>query len=184
MTDEAGQYFPNNETTTANSSRGLIYQGVDRNLLHEQLNPDLILVEVKNYLLGITHDVEGNPVRSKSMAYMNDNGANYVISMLTGIVNNNTVLSNIDEKEAYDICRYMMFEIAMHLGFNNEDYELELKKLGSVINFVKNMVLLTLKRSVDKTTLKALTQVERVQYSQVSSPQSERKPIFGMMSKR
>lgn len=171
--------YPGSVYTEDVSSKGMMYNSnVTTNMLQEQLNPDLILELIKNYLLGIKIDDDGNKIVYKDLAYMNEKGANYVYTMLMGVVNNNTVLSNFDDAEAYDLTRYMMFEITIHLGFNNTDYDLELKKLGSVINFIKNMVLITLKRSIDKTTLKALTQVERIQLNQVQGPPKERRSLF------
>lgn len=99
----------------------------------------------------ITLDSQNQLVRKrdgKVKPLMNDVGIERVISLIRGLVNPVTALSNIDDEEANELIRQVLYDFILDLVNNKERWSIEDGDMHTVMSIVKSIVFMQLKRAV------------------------------------
>lgn len=79
---------------------------------------------------------------------MNDFGIERVISLVRGVVNPVTSLSNIDDEEANEIIRQTMYRFIRDLPLNREKWGVEKDDMNTIVSIVTGIVFMQFKRAV------------------------------------
>lgn len=79
---------------------------------------------------------------------MNDFGIERVISLVRGVVNPVTSLSNIDDEEANEIIRQVMYDFICDLCLNQDRWAVHDGDKSTIMSIVKSIVFMQYKRSV------------------------------------
>ena len=79
---------------------------------------------------------------------INDDGIKSIVSMIRSVVNPSVVLSNIDDEDANELIRQLLYALMRHLVYNYKRFEIDEGDIGHIFNIVKPIVFSQVKRSV------------------------------------
>ena len=129
---------------------------MDAGLVQWLEHPYDIMDQLKHTLKGeqlfITEDkskarIERWEVPKGVKPFLNDNGINYVMSVIGAFVNRSATMSYIDDEEIFKIGRLTCDNISIALAMNNGQYGLDMSLYYTVNSIVVNFVYMTLKRA-------------------------------------
>lgn len=115
--------------------------------LIEQLNPEKIIAEMKLTLKGKRIDEETGNVVEEGEPLMNDLGIGRMISTVRSLVNQNTIMSALDEKMINKLMIDFSDDVIDDLTLNWKEYDIKYKTdLDRIEGICKRMGLLALMR--------------------------------------
>jgi len=116
--------------------------------LVEQINPDKILRNLELKLEGKIDDGYGNITKVRD-PLMNKKGISNMILITSAIVNQNTIMSSLNEKEIGKLMKNMTDDIIDKLTLNWKEYDIKDKTdLDTIHNIIVNTSFLALKRAL------------------------------------
>lgn len=149
--------------------------------LVEQINPVHILKEIQLKLRGEIEDVDGD-IKRISEPLMNNVGVGNMLLIASSVVNQNTIMSALDEKEINKMIIQLGEDITDDLTMNWKEYEIKDKiKLDIIEDIVLFMSFSSLKRALHGGERRFLgtTTVESINTSPRMFPQKKE----GILSK-
>lgn len=105
---------------------------------------------------------------------MNDLGIERVISLVRGVVNPVTSLSNIDDEEANELIRQVLYDFTIDLCLNMDRWNVDIGDRGTITSIVKSIVFMQIKRPVaghESHNFRTQTFEQNVQQSYNQPPQ-------------
>ena len=84
----------------------------------------------------------------KHKPLMNDRGIERMIALVRGMVNPVTALSNIDDEEANEIIRQVLYRIIIDLVLNQELWQVDTSDRSTIMSVMKVLVFMQVKRAV------------------------------------
>lgn len=117
---------------------------------------------------------------------MNDVGIERVISLVRGAVNPVTSLSNIDDEEANEIIRQLLYDFVIDLCINQDIWGVQDGDRRTVMSIVKSIIFMQYKRAVsghESHNFRTQTFEQNVQQS-YSQPQNNNGGLFGIFRGR
>lgn len=106
----------------------------------------------------------------------NQFGINGLCGLLASVINQNTPLGDLDNKEVNERIGETCFYIAENLFLHYDEYGIEVKDLDDIYIFMQNIIIAAYSRSRQGRTLKFLRGV----YSERQTEQPEKKPKWGV----
>lgn len=79
---------------------------------------------------------------------MNDTGIESVVSIIRAYVNPVVSLSNIDDEEANELIRQVLYALVSHLAYNQQRFEIDKGDMGLIMAAVKGIIFTQVKRAV------------------------------------
>ena len=112
-----------------------------------QTNPDKILDEIEKALKGEIYNYEQKKWEKKDDAWLNKQGIGQIIIIAKSIINQNTIMSNLDDNEIEAMIINLGDELVMLLKMRYQEFEINKAKLTSIVNLVTRMAYCSLKRA-------------------------------------
>lgn len=142
-------------------------QPIDPNVsnatLIAQINPEKIVEEIEHTLRNETYDpnetkwVQKLGADTKSIRpFLNDEGLAAVITRIRGVVNQNTIMSNLNDHEVEVIMIALSDEIIGLIAMRYQEYEIDKAHLSLLVNLITDMCFLALKRCLNQGERKFL----------------------------
>lgn len=130
--------------------------------LLQEINPASIVVELKHLLAGEEFDDTDNKWHKKYEELLNNEGINKVIGIMKGVVNTNTILSNLTDKEVNLLVWDVGVEITLLLVMKWEDYEVDKANLTTIVSLCCRTCFLALKRGMNHGEWDSINKTFRV----------------------
>lgn len=155
------------------------------NLL-QQTNPDATVELVEHHLKGEVWNADEKKWENKYTALMNDDGINTIMTMLRGLINHNTVLSNLTDKDIENVMRGVIDQIVILLYTRWKEFNIDKAHLTPIADLICNNAYFSLKRAYDNGERDFYTksiQENRVVAQRPPPERAEKKFTFGNLFK-
>lgn len=175
--DDSYQNFKDEQTTPFSGMGG---EEAEVSTLVSQTNPTEILKNLEYLLRGFNFDYTTGKWLDKKTPLVNDKGINRIMIIIMGTVNNNCILSNLQDKEIKLIAESIGHEITELLRLNYLAYDVALSDLSSVVWLCSRMCFFALKRSFNEGERRFLKTSFRSHEQHIVNPQQKKgRGIFG-----
>lgn len=111
------------------------------------LNPEPMLERIERGLAGMDYDYAEKKWYKRSRALVNGEGISFIINMLRTHSPPNITVSKFDKDNIHSIMRRVMSTIAINLGDNYIDYDINPKNIEAIIEMVETYIYAALKRA-------------------------------------
>jgi hypothetical protein len=113
-------------------------------------NPEPLLSEIEVNLKGLVEMPDGTIVKTGE-PLMNDQGVTSIMSMVRGTLNQNTILSNINDKEVKGIISHLAYAVMKDLMLNRKKWDIKTgEDRTRIVQIIITPVYLCLKRSFEQ----------------------------------
>lgn len=178
------QYQPVMQTSPM--SQGMMNSQVSDTIASMRWEVDPLVFQLYRMLGGyeVTINEKNEIVKkrdNKVQPLMNDFGIERVISLVRGVVNPVTSLSNIDDEEANELIRQVLYAFIVDLCLNQERWDVHDGDKHTIMSIVKSVVFMQYKRSVgghESHNFRTQTFEQNVQQS-YNQPQQQSGGLFG-----
>jgi len=135
---------------------------VPTEFIEQILDPFWVIERFRHNLKGEILGSDGKTWTGFGTSSMNDNGIRSTISILDSYINRNTLLSNLEDTEIYDMMKDLHKELNSHYYQNWKDYDMDVTGVSLIVTRLVDMCFLALKQAQDKVLLDALTKAYSV----------------------
>jgi len=111
-----------------------------------QTNPSKILEKIEHSLRGEIYDHENQKWIEREAAWLNKQGIGQVMIIAQSIINQNTIMSNLDDREIRNMIITLADELILLLRMRYQEFEVDKAKLTSIVNLVCRLAFCSLKR--------------------------------------
>jgi len=129
----------------------------------KQTDPKHIIEELKHVLRGEEFDEEKQAWVKVRKPLLNEKGIRSIMTDIKGVVNQNTILSNLNEQEISNIIVNLGDTLRIKLSANRKEFDINKFELNTILFTILNMSYPALKR--------AYAQGERIWHKTISSEQ-------------
>ena len=139
------------------------YPKKDPDLMKWQLATLDLIEEIKHELRCETYDEKLSQwIKQKGVEpLVNDIGINGLVGFVSGLANKNTILSNLNEKDIYEIMIVLCDRIADHIFLNREKYAIKRDDMDMVFGKIEMFCYMSLMRAKDEGERSFLKAIER-----------------------
>jgi len=161
-------------------STSVVQTGTDANLIM-QTNPERIVEEIEHTLKCEVFDHQRQKWVQKpgSTPFLNDVGLAAIITAIRGKVNQNTILSNLTEKEIQMLMIHLSDEIIGLIAMRYQEYEIDKAHLTLLVNLIEDMCFLALKRCLNQGERQFLKTTVQSHEKVVITPQEPKSKMSG-----
>lgn len=155
------------------------------NLL-QQTNPDVILELIEHHLKGEVWQEQEKKWAVKYSPFLNEKGVNTIMTMLRGLINHNTILSNLGDKDIANLMHGVIDQIVILLYTRWKEFEIDKAHLTPIADLICNNAFFSLKRAYDNGERDFYTksiQENRVVAQRPPPERQDRKFSFGNIFK-
>ena len=151
-----------------------------QSMVIEQINPNKVVTEVLLELSG-QEKIEHGAIKQSHKPYLNNSGLRMVRIKMKSIVNQNTIMSHLKEKEIAKIMELLANDLALDLGINWREYGLKDRNIcDTIIDMVIINCYTALKRSQEQNEKNFLG---KIAFESINSNQNKPKKDGGFLSK-
>ena len=150
----------------------------DRSLLASQTDPSKVIEEISHRLNGEMWVANENKWIKTRKPLANTQGIGDIICIIASIVNQNTIFSNLNERQIRSIIIDMGLELCYLVVSKQREYQIVDSDLDTIVNLCTNLSFLSLMRCMDQGERKFLSKTISTHEQVVAKP--ERKG--GMLS--
>lgn len=155
------------------------------NLL-QQTDPDVIANLLEHHIKNEIWDDENKKWEKKEEPLLNDKGVNVLMTAFRGIVNHNTILSNLSDKDIENLMKGLIDQIVVLLYTRWKEFDIDKSNLTPIADLFCNTAFLALKRAYDNGERDFYTksiQESRVVAQKPTQQREEKKFTFGSFFK-
>lgn len=117
-------------------------------VLKKQLDADDVVQYLMANLKGDYYDaIEGQYIKGRGKAYLNESGIVAIISILKGRISNNFQYSTLSSEQIRNIRMACIRDVWRNLVYNKETYKLNITDISIILNMVDDALLLFLSRT-------------------------------------
>lgn len=114
-------------------------------------------------------------------AKLNDDGIQSIISLIQAYVNPVVALSNLDDEEANELIRQVLYRLAGDIVLNKDRFDIHDGDMGFIMNIVKGILFTQLKRAVSGHESRNFHTQTVEQNVQQHTTQNGQSPTFGFL---
>lgn len=155
------------------------------NLL-QQTNPDVIAELLEHHLKNEVWNEDNKKWETKDNPLVNKKGINIIMTAFRGIINHNTILSNLSDKDIENLMKGLIDQIIILLYTRWKEFEIDKSNLTPIADLFCNSAYLALKRAYDNGERDFYTksiQESRVMAQRPTQQREEKKFTFGSFFK-
>lgn len=115
-----------------------------------QTNPAELVAQIEHMLAGEVWNPTDEKYEEKQTSFLNEDGRTAIATIIKSVVNTNTILSNLTEKEISKIIIDIGDEITMLLIMGHEDFDVDKRNLVTIVSLCCRMCYLSLKRCLNQ----------------------------------
>lgn len=137
-------------------------------------NPKVLTDEIEHKLKGEVYDAQHEKWIKKpySRPFMNEEGIWRIMSIITSMINQNTILSNLTENEIRNLILQLGEEVIDLLAMKHKEFEVDKGDLTPIVDMVTRMAYIALKRGFNEGERKFLKTTVRSSEIIRASPNS------------
>ncbi len=115
--------------------------------LIEKTDPKVVVDNIEHFLAGEEYDEENLKWKETKIPLMNKQGVKSIMTDIRAVVNQNTILSNLDEKEINTIIIQLSDTIIIKLMQSWKEFEVSKPELNTIVLSILHMAYPALKRA-------------------------------------
>jgi phosphopantothenate synthetase len=137
----------------------------DVNAVLKQLDLSGLLRKIELTLKGMEWDEESEKFQKTGLPLLNDMGVHRLKTILRGILDTNTILSNLEDDSICDICVEMGETIIWLIAEKHTEYGVDISDRDLIVDIITRIVYTTLKRAqagLERKTIREIVQVHEL----------------------